>query len=165
MVTFIEVRAMPAENALQAHLVRGDLTSSLLAKHNQTVSLRARAAFVAVLLMASIGSLAWATCMADLDMTAGEQMACCAGGHDSCPMAGSAESCCKLEGQRQQERSVATHEQVRSVFGAPAAATVTMVADVSFAPVLVRFARIASPHDVLKGPSPPPYLLGSAFLI
>ena len=115
------------------------------------------------MLVASLATSAWTSCVGGPDMTAKAQMACCKSGQHNCPMHGSAEGCCKVEGQRQQQVSVATHDLARFPLNPPFLAA--RIIATSFVPQFVPFARFASPRDTLKGPSPPPYLLGSAFLI
>ena len=118
---------------------------------------------VALMLVTSLTASAWASCMAGIGMTAKAQMACCKAGHEKCPMRGTAEDCCKTEARRQHQVTVATHELVRSMVHPPA--WVPAVIPAAFVPVLVRVSRLTFAGDVLKGPSPPRYLLDSAFLI
>ena len=118
-------------------------------------------AFV-LMLVTSLTTSAWASCIADAAMPAKAQMACCKAGHDKCPMHGSAKDCCKTEGQKQQQLSAATHEIARSPVSTPAlTATISPVA----LPSAVVAPNFAPQHDVLKGPSGPTYLLISALLI
>src|SRR5437870_9742856 len=115
------------------------------------------------MLMVSFATSAWASCMADAGTPASAQMACCEAGHEKCPMHGSAEDCCKTEGQRQQQISVSNGAVARSTLTPPA--LVATIALLSFIPLLGRACPSMSSGDVLKDPAPPPYLLGSAFLI
>jgi len=116
----------------------------------------------AVMLVVSLAASAWVSCMAELATTASAQMACCNAGHDKCPMHGTADGCCKAESQRQPQVSAATHEVARPILTPPA---LVAVIPVLFVRVPGGLSRAPAARDTLKGPSPPPYLLGSAFLI
>ena len=90
-------------------------------------------------------------------------MACCKAGHDQCPMHGTAADCCKLEGQKQQQRVVANSEPVRLILRAPAfVATVITGSIASIAPVHATRVR---QQDLLRIPSTPGRFLASALLI
>jgi hypothetical protein len=125
---------------------------------------RRRLTFTVVcLLVASLTTSASAICMAEPIVSAKAQMACCQAGHQHCPMHGRASDCCKTERQRQEQAVAATHEPGRSTLTPPA--EVSSILPVIFVPVLELASRFTADRDVLKDPSPPQYLLGSAFLI
>ena len=124
--------------------------------------LRRLTAVIALMLVASMGASVWASCMADVAMNPEEQMACCKNGHDKCPMRNTAADCCKTESQRHQQVSFAIHESSSSVVHAPAiVATIAVV----IVPTAIQLSQSTFERDVLKGPDPPPYLLGSAFRV
>ena len=127
------------------------------------VRMRRLTVAVALMLVASMAASAWASCMSEIGMTAEAQMACCQHGHDKCPMRQTTDDCCKLDSQRHAQLNVATHELARSDVHPPALLPAIGLA--SFVPVFARLSGPLSEHDVLKGPSPPPYLSGSAFLV
>jgi len=130
---------------------------------NQYVRVRRLTVAVAVMLVASVTTSAWANCIAEIGMTAGAQMACCEHGHDKCPMHRTAESCCQGESQRHVQVNAATHELLQSIVSPPALVVVAFPATV--VPPVARLSRVTSARDTLKGPDPPPYLVGSAFLV
>src|SRR5262245_20230396 len=115
----------------------------------------------ALMLVATLTTSVWASCMAETGMTASEQMACC--GDDTCPMHRTVQDCCKWESQRHIQVGVATHDIARSVLNPPV--LVPARVPTSFVAVLVKLSHPISSRDVLKGPSPPAYLAGSAFLV
>ena len=118
---------------------------------------------LAFALVASLATLAVASCMADPSMSAGAQMACCKAGHDQCPMHGSAADCCKVDGQKQQQLTVAKAEPVRSTLTAPALLASAIAGSIDLiAPVQATRVR---PHDPLRIPSTPDRFLASALLI
>jgi hypothetical protein len=119
-------------------------------------------AAIGLVLVVSISASVWARCIADFGMTPAEQMACCKDGHGKCPMHNTAADCCKAESQRHQQVSFATHESVRSAVHPPA---IVAILPVAIAPVAVPFSHTTFERAVLKGPDPPPYLLGSAFRV
>jgi hypothetical protein len=116
-----------------------------------------------VLLVASISASVWANCIAEIGMKPSAQMLCCKDGHDKCPMHNTAADCCKVEGQRHQEASFATHETATSVVNPPAIFATPVALAVT--PTLIPLPQSTFNLDVLKGPDPPPYLVGSAFLV
>jgi hypothetical protein len=118
---------------------------------------------VALMLVATLSTSVWASCMAEIGMAASEQMACCESGHEKCPMHRTAPDCCQWENQRHIQVNVAIHDLGRSLLNPPALTPVA-VPD-SFVSVFVRSSQPISARDILKGPSPPAYLAGSAFLI
>jgi hypothetical protein len=118
---------------------------------------------LAVALVLSKATSALASCMADLSMGAVAQMACCKQGHAKCPMAGTAEDCCKTDAEAQQPPTVATHQLDRGIFAPPALAVT--ISPIPFTADLFRASVLDPQRFVLKGLSPPPYLLTSALLI
>ena len=124
--------------------------------------MRTRTLAVAFVLITSLASSAFAECIADLVMSAGSQMACCAAGRDSCGKA-SASDCCKSEGQRQQHFTQLSAPKVSPHATTPASVVAVIIATPSpnriRASQFVRFAR------VLHGSPPPLYLLSGSFLI
>lgn len=100
--------------------------------------------------------------MADIGMQPTAQMACCTAGHDKCPMHNTAADCCKAEGQRHVAVSSATHEPSSPVVNPPAIVGTVAAAVI---PALVQLSQSTFDQDILKGPDPPPYLLGSAFRV
>jgi hypothetical protein len=118
---------------------------------------------VALMLVATLSTSVWASCMAEIGMTASEQMACCQSGHEKCPMHRTDPNCCQWESHRHVQVSIATHDLGRSVVNPPALMPAAVPA--SFVPVPVRRSQPISSRDILKGPSPPAYLAGSAFLV
>ena len=125
--------------------------------------MRRLSAAIALLLVVTVSTSVYASCMADMDMAESAQMACCDHGHDKCPMHGTPKSCCEGESQRHHQLTTATHELAGSVVNPPA--LLSTVVPVAPAPATVRLSHLSSANDVLKGPDPPPYLLGSAFLV
>lgn len=117
----------------------------------------------ALMLVATLTTSVWASCMAEAAMTTREQMACCEFGHDKCPMQSTQRDCCQLESHRHIQVSVATHDLARTVLNPPALTPTPVPA--SLVPVVVRRSQTSSSSDILKGPSPPAYLAGSAFLV
>ncbi len=117
-----------------------------------------------LMLVASLATSAWASCMADSAMTPKAQMACCKGGQDKCPMADVTENCCKTDAQRHPEASIATYELLGQ-FTLNAPALVGVVSHTGTAMIVVQTPVFASTRDVLKRPAAPPYLLASALLI
>ena len=124
--------------------------------------LRRLAAAIALILVASMLVSVWANCIADFGMKPAEQMACCKDGHDKCPMHNTAADCCKAESQRHQQVSFATYESPSSVMHPPAVVVTMPVVTV---PAAIPLSHSTFERDVLKGPDPPPYLLGSAFRV
>jgi len=114
----------------------------------------------ALMLVATLTTPLWASCIADVAMTPSEQIACC--GDDTCPMHRTVQDCCTWESQLHILTSVATHDFAGSVLNPPP--LVSTLVPASFVPVLVRRSQPISSRDILKGPSPPAYLAGSAFL-
>jgi hypothetical protein len=118
---------------------------------------------VALMLVVSMATSAWASCMAEIGMKPEAQMACCQDGHDNCPMHGTAADCCAAEGQRQEQVSAAVHQAPRSLVNPPAVLPTPI--PVPLEALVLRPWQTTFERDALKGPSPPPYLLGSAFLV
>jgi hypothetical protein len=114
------------------------------------------------MLLASMATSAWASCLAEIGMSPAAQMLCCKGGHDKCPMHNTAADCCKAQGQRHPDVSVATHEGSAGVMNPPAVVATFVVPAV---PPIHQLSQSTFDRDVLKGPDPPPYLLGSAFRV
>jgi hypothetical protein len=117
----------------------------------------------ALLLVVSLATSAWATCVGGLGLTANAEMACCQAGHEHCPMKGTASDCCKIEGQRTQQLSAATADGVRAVVTAPTATAI--LNQIVVVPSITRLPRFGSARLVSPSPSPPLYLLTSALLI
>jgi len=118
---------------------------------------------VALLLVASLATTAWASCVAGLDDLTNVQMACCKAGHHNCPMHGSAKDCCSHEGQQShQQVSVVAHVAASKV---ASPTLVTAILDAFRGPILEPAWVSASAHAVFNAPSPPPYLLESVLLI
>jgi hypothetical protein len=117
----------------------------------------------ALLLVVSLATSAWATCVGELGMTANAEMACCKAGHEHCPMKGTASDCCQIEGQRTQQLSAATAESVRAVVTAPPA--IAILYEILVVAVTARVPRFGSARVVGTSSSPPPHLLASALLI
>jgi len=118
---------------------------------------------VTLLLVVSLGTSAWASCVGEPGMTASAEMACCKAGHEYCPMKSTASDCCKIEGQRAQQLSAATAENVRAVVTAPTA--VAILDGLLIAPIITGVPRFGSARVVSTSPSPPPHFLTSALLI
>ena len=120
---------------------------------------------LALALVASLATSAFASCQADPSMSAGAQMACCKAGHDNdkCPMRGSAADCCKIDSQKQQQLTVAKAEPVRSALTVPPLVAIVVFGSIdSIAPVQ---ATRVHQHDLLGIPSTPARFLASALLI
>jgi hypothetical protein len=117
----------------------------------------------ALLLVVSLATSVWATCVGELGMSANAEMACCQARHDHCPMKGTASDCCKIEGQRTQQLSAATADGVRAVVTAPTA--LAILDQILVVPSIARVPRFGSARVISTSPSPPPHLLTSALLI
>jgi hypothetical protein len=117
-----------------------------------------------IMLVVSLATSAWLTCVGGLGMTAGAEIACCKAGHEQCPMKDTSSDCCKMQGQRTHQLSLVTADGVRPVITAPtASATLSQIPVI--APLLTRVPRFGSAQIVSTAASPPPHLLASALLI
>src|SRR5262245_53973116 len=117
----------------------------------------------ALILVATLSTSVWASCLAEIGMTASEQMSCCESGDNTCPMHRKVQNCCEWESQRHIQIGVAVHDLGRPVLNPPALMPTAVPA--AFVPVVVKLSHLIPSRDILKGPSPPAYLAGSAFLV
>jgi hypothetical protein len=123
--------------------------------------LRYRIAHVGTLLLAvALGSTALATCVTP-ETTPQPQMTCCPPGHHDCGTAVQPADCCRIH-QAVDERLIALKTDARSL-GAVALRPVAGPVTAAFAPpsLPVVDARAAR----ARAPSPPVYVLTSAYLI
>jgi hypothetical protein len=158
----INQEASPSRRA--AHLGDcHDLTSLRTASKIEAVRFNRRSVVVIFALVACLATSASVSCATEPVMADRAQMACCRMGHDHCPMHGSAADCCKAEGQRHEQMRVATHEVARVPVQSPA--PIAVVPEAIVLPGFLHSTRLAPERRVLIEPSPPPYLLGSAFLV
>lgn len=74
--------------------------------------------FVAILLASALGTSTLASCLAVPAVAPQAQMACCAHGHDKCPMHASpgqsAADCCQHDSQRQQALTAAEQQPIHT---------------------------------------------------
>lgn len=128
------------------------------------VMMRVRAAaFVALMVMASVVTSALATCVSGAMTPVNAQMACCKGGHQKCGSSGTAADCCKKSEPRPQQLVMGKAD--------PAASPVRamLLSFTAAQPHLLSVAVRQTPRDFSRGPtlasSPPHYLVFSVFLI
>jgi hypothetical protein len=92
-----------------------DNSNALLQTENMS---RWATMFVALLLASALGTSTLASCLAVPAFAPQAQMACCAHGHDKCPMhssAGqSAADCCQHDSQRQQALTAAEQQPIQT---------------------------------------------------
>lgn len=111
--------------------------------------------FVALLLASALGTSTLANCLAVPAVAPQAQMACCAHGHDKCPMhrspGQSAADCCQHDSQRQQTLTAAEQQPVHTLaISFQQIAAVTPHTPISIAPDSTTFARYSS-----RSASPP----------
>ena len=117
-----------------------------------------RRVIVAVLALTAFSSSAWADCFSGGSEP--QQMACCSGGHESCPMPESTAACCPAVSTSQQATVVKAATVVAPALRVVAAAVAYVPAP---ATGLQETARDASPPGAIF--QPPPYIAFSALLI
>ncbi|HEX5475519.1 MAG TPA: hypothetical protein VFX12_12740 [Vicinamibacterales bacterium] len=120
---------------------------------------RRLAATCALMLIPSMTISAWAQCQAVTGMNEPAPMACCANGHDQCPMHRStsqrASDCCQHESQRHQTLAAAELPTVH-VLAVTFTRVATLVSPAAFAsaPGATRSTRYCSPPSSPPTPRP-----------
>ena len=123
--------------------------------------------FVALLLTSALGTSTLASCLAVPAVAPQAQMACCANGHDKCPMhrspGQSAADCCQHDSQRQQTLTAAEQQPIHtSVITFHQIAAVTPHAPISIARDSATSAGYSSRSS---SPPTPPTTLSTVLLI
>jgi hypothetical protein len=110
--------------------------------------------FVALLLASALGTSTLASCMADVAAAPQTRMACCAHGHDKCPMhrslRQSATDCCQHDSQRQHALTAAEQQPIHTAVTFRQIAAVTPHAPISITADSTISARYSS-----RSTSPP----------
>jgi hypothetical protein len=120
-------------------------------------------ALASLLLAFGLLASAWTNCVEGATSTATEQMACCKGGHDDCPMKDSASECCRKSGPRiEWSGTIAKAGSFSSSSGVPVLWGASPA--LSFAPpTQTRVSLASSPPELLH--APPAYIAFSGLLI